>query len=254
MESEFKELLDREKHKKDVKKYFSAHIDVLVDMVNYGSWLIPRAYDSSQKKLEDAIIIGVLLKQVVTMIDSVEVLTSNATIYPAFLQSRAAFEASLFIDWIIKENSEKKTKYYYVFNLRNKRKWDLRLIEGTPQQQKFTNDIQELSDYINIQSKDAQEIAQKELLDINRVLNQDAYKDIDTEFQKINIKRGIDLNWYSPIIKNGSLGTIAKDTNRIPEYLFFMKKARKLCIQLHTLTILNSLTQKEELWKNGSWF
>lgn len=108
MESEFKGLLDREKHKKDVKKYFSAHIDVLVDMVNYGSWLIPRAYDSSQKKLEDAIIIGVLLKQVVTMIDSVEVLTSNATIYPAFLQSRAAFEASLFIDWIIKENSEKR--------------------------------------------------------------------------------------------------------------------------------------------------
>ena len=94
-ETEFKPILDRHKHEGDAKQYFSKHIDLLVDLANYGSNLIPRVYDSSNKKLEDIVVIGVLLKQVVSMIDAVEILVSNGAVGPANLQARAAFESSL---------------------------------------------------------------------------------------------------------------------------------------------------------------
>jgi hypothetical protein len=76
-ENEYKELLDRQRHKDDVQRYFANQISVLTDIIDYGTWLIPRAYDSSPKKLEDVVLIGVLLKQVVGMIDALEILVSN---------------------------------------------------------------------------------------------------------------------------------------------------------------------------------
>ena len=36
-EKEFKMILDREKHEGDVKQYFSKHIDLLIDLANYGN-------------------------------------------------------------------------------------------------------------------------------------------------------------------------------------------------------------------------
>jgi hypothetical protein len=121
MESENKLLLDREKNKRDVEAHFFAQKSLLKELVNYGSWLIPRAFDSSAKKLEDAIIIGVLLKQVVTMVDAVQVLISEGVVTPALLQSRSALEASLYIDWILLNATSKKANYYYVSCLRNDR-------------------------------------------------------------------------------------------------------------------------------------
>ena len=76
-EKEFKSIIDRERHEKDAKQYLSKNINFLTDLVNYGSNLIPRAYDSSNKRLEDIIVIAVLLKQVISMIDAIEVLISK---------------------------------------------------------------------------------------------------------------------------------------------------------------------------------
>jgi hypothetical protein len=218
-ENEFKTLLDREKHKADVQQYFSDQIGVLTEMVNYGTWLIPRAYDSSQKKLEDVIVIGVLLKQVVSMIDSVEVLVSNGAIYPAFLQARAAFEASVYIDWILKEDANRKAKYYYVSNLRYERLWVLRIIEGTPEQREFTNDIQDLAPYVNF-SSDIQKKAKERLPEIDRILNQDNFRPINDHFEMLKKKRRGEPYWYQPLLQRISLRIIAEEVRRGPEYVY----------------------------------
>ena len=126
-EKEFKQIIDREKHKKDARQIFSKQIDLLVDLVNYGSNLIIRAYDSSKKKLEDAIVIGVLLKQVVAMIDATEILLCHGSPQSADIQLRSALEASLYIDWMLKSELQKKAKYYYISNLRNMKLWALKL-------------------------------------------------------------------------------------------------------------------------------
>lgn len=162
------------------------------------------------------------------MTDSIEVLISNAIALPGFLQGRAAFEASLYIEWILKEDSDNRAKHYYVSNLRNKRYWDLRMIEGTQQQEKFSNDTQELNSYVNFKEPDVQELAKEELADINRVLAQDNLKQIDNEFERLYKDRKFEHNWYAPITKRNSLRQIASDINRIPEYIFYYEIGSKV--------------------------
>jgi hypothetical protein len=226
-ENEFKKLIEREKHKADVQLYFSSQIDVLIDIVNYGTWLIARAYGSSQKKLEDVIVIGVLLKQVVSMIDAVEVLVSNGAVYPAFLQARAAFEASLYIDWILKGEADRKGKYYYVSSLRNERLWALRIIQGTPEYHEFTAEIEDLAHYANLRSSQIQSVAKNRLSEIDRILNQTSYKLINNELETLSNKRKREVFWYQPFLKSASLKRIAKDVGRSGEYVYFYERGSK---------------------------
>ncbi len=221
METEFKKLLNRQKHIEDSQKVYSKHHEVLKDMVNYGSWLIPRAYDSSKKGWEEIITIGVLLKQVVMMIDAVEVLASNAITVPGFLQSRAAFEASLYMEWILKDDSENRAKYYYASNLRKNRIWALRMIEGTEQQKQFYDDTKELTPYLNFSEKWMKDEAQKQLKDINRILSQDSFKNINENLEDLYRSGKREPNWYAPLAKRNSIKWIASNVNRMPEYLFF---------------------------------
>jgi hypothetical protein len=229
-ESEFKKILDREKHKDDVQKYFSSQITVLTDMVNYGTWLIPQAYDSSQKKLEDIMVITVLFKQVISMIDAMEIIVSNGTVYPAFLQARAALEASLYIDWILKENTVKKARYYYVSNLRNEHLWALRMTEGTTEQQEFTIEVTDLAPYRNFKNSNIQQIAQERLKEIDNILSQDNFKLINHEFESLKKKRrNREPYWYQPILQKISLKRIAKDVERLSQYVYiYQEKGSKI--------------------------
>jgi hypothetical protein len=57
-----------------------------------SSNLIIRAFESSSKQMADVVLFEVLLKQVVAMIDAVEVLLSAGIAQPAYLPSRAAID------------------------------------------------------------------------------------------------------------------------------------------------------------------
>jgi len=179
-EKEFKLILDRAKHEADVKQHFSKHLDLLIDLANYGSNLVPRAHDSSKKKLEDHIVIGVLLKQVVAMIDAVEILISKGAVDPANLQARSAFEASLYIDWFLKGEPEKKAKYYYVSNLRNQRLWALRFKTGTKEEEIFAESLRGLEKYIKTADLDSVErLADEQLTEIDKLLAKPEWYEIN---------------------------------------------------------------------------
>ena len=227
-EGEFKKLLDRGKNIADAKQCFSDYIELLIDIVDYGNWLLPRAYDSSNKKLVDAIVIGVLLKQVIAMTDSVAILISNGTAYPASLSIRTALEASLYLDWILKGDSEKKVNYYYVSNLRDYRLWALRIIKGTPEEQKFSNDIQDLTTYFeNFNKPDIQEMTKKQLSAVERILDLGNFKIINLELEELYKKLKRELNWYHTLVKPPNLKQISKEVGRYPEYGFIYSSGSK---------------------------
>lgn len=107
-ETEFKALLNRDETIADVKEHLSPWLDLLRDLSNYGSNLIPRCFSSSARELKDAVVLGTLLRQIVTMLDGVEVLLSNGAPYTAQLQLRALLEASIYIEWILESDGDKK--------------------------------------------------------------------------------------------------------------------------------------------------
>jgi hypothetical protein len=228
-ESEFKPILDRDKHEGDVKQYFSKHIDLLVDLANYGSNLIPRVYDSSDKKLEDIVIIGVLLKQVVSMIDAVEILVSKGAVGPANLQARAAFESSLYIDWILMSESEKKAKYYYVSNLRNQRLWALRLKSGTAESEVFSKTFQYLEKHLNtIGLENIEKQAEEGLGKIDSLLTRNGWKEINLEFdRRKDRKTGTERYWYK-MLGITSIRQLAEQVGRLGEYDLFYSRSSEV--------------------------
>ncbi len=58
--------------------------------------------------MKDIIVLGTLTRQVVAMLDGLELLLANGAVYVAGLQSRALFEASVYIDWILKDDTERR--------------------------------------------------------------------------------------------------------------------------------------------------
>src|SRR5689334_11373067 len=116
-EAEHQGLLNRSATITDAKRAFPAQLKLLREVTNYGTNLIPRAFTSSGKTLKDVILIGTLLRQVVAMLDAVEVLTSNGAVYAAGLQARTLFEASAYLEWILKQESEKRAYHYHVHTL-----------------------------------------------------------------------------------------------------------------------------------------
>jgi hypothetical protein len=101
-------ILNRGEATNVVEEHFSSQTALLRDLANYGSNLIIRAFDSSPKKMAEVVICGVLLKQVVAMVDAVEVLLSAGCGHAAYLPARAAFEASVYSDWMLFSDGERK--------------------------------------------------------------------------------------------------------------------------------------------------
>jgi hypothetical protein len=222
VETEYSAILNRKKHKKDFDDNFSDIEKLLKDIVNYGSNLIPRCFGTSKRKLEDAVIIGVLLKQVVSMVDAAEILISNSALYSSQLQARAGFEASIAIDWIIKSDTEKKAKYFYVANLRKDMLWAQRVTGQSPDQEKFNQMAGELSKELIEKTDEIKEDAKKQIGQINRLLSSPTYSDINNVFQvyKDNRRLPFEPSWYSPLGIT-SVRQMCIDVKRLPEYEFF---------------------------------
>lgn len=229
-EKELKLIIDREKNKEEARRIFSKQIEVIVDLVNYGSNLVVRAYDSSARKLEDIIVIGVLLKQVISMVDAAEILASQGAPRPAYLQVRSAFEASLYIDWILLSESEKKAKYYYVSNLRNIRLWTLRYLPGTQENVYFSKLISDLEGYIEpkLVTEEEKKEAKHQVVEIDRILSQDGYREINGEFERRRSKKtGAEAYWYKPLGIE-SIMKLAEDVGRLPEYIIYYSRGSEL--------------------------
>lgn len=220
-EKELKPILDRERHKEDARRIYSKQIELLVDLANYGSNLIVRAFDSSKKQLDDVIVICVLLKQVVSMLDSVEVLVSHGIVNPASLQTRCAFEASLYIDFILAGDSEQKARYYYVANLRNKRLWESRYIRGSGDREAFSHVFEYLEGYMAPENPKLVAEINKDIEDIERVLKQDNFVNINEKYEKMRVKKKKEEAFWYKAYGVQSLRQIAKMVGRLAEYEIF---------------------------------
>jgi len=219
-------LLDRKQVESYVHDHFSDVLVLLKDVVDYGTHLIPRAFLESGRRLEDAIVIGVLLKQVVTMADAFHILVSVGSLQAAYLPARSAFEASLYIDYILKDESERKARHYYISNLRRQRLWALRLLQGTPERDGYMHVI----GYLDLDSKpDLQTRAQQELDTINMALSQANFIDINAEFERLlNSNRpNVDPSWHDPLGPR-SVRSIAEKVQRLHEYDTFYSQTSEI--------------------------
>lgn len=223
-ESEYKPLLDREKAVADVKNHLSHWTALVHDVTSYGSNLIPRTFTSSPRQLRDAVLIGVLLRQVVAMLDAMDILLSNGATYASHLQMRALFEASVYIDWILRCHSATKTDYFYVHNIRRKRMWAAKTQPGFTESELFLRMMNDAG----VPLTDAAKKSSKELIgEIDGVLGQPKFSGINADFDRYRKKKGREVAWYVPL-GPASFAAVARAVNKEAYYTIFYSIASEV--------------------------
>jgi len=175
-EPELTSIINRLESELNAKTAYSKQIELLTDLVNYGSNLIVRAYDSSKRDIDDIMIIAVLLKHIVQMLDGVQLLISGGNAHAATLQARSAFEAYLYMLWIMKGDSIRKSRYYYVFEIRKQRKWALRATPNTKEREKVYGNIQRIRFRASCKLGQTRRNGKDQSLGIDSVLSQPTFE------------------------------------------------------------------------------
>ena len=189
--------------------------NLLRDLANYGSHLIPRAFSSSSKTLGDAVVIGILLRQLVAMIDAIEILLCRSAVHAATLQLRAMFEASVYIEWMLAGDRETKAAYYYVHNLLRLRLWAMRVQSGTAESSSFKDIMNKASLPVDETLGDE---GKRQVQEIDRVLSQARFVAVRDEFQDWKKRNGRRPAWYSPLGVT-DLRNMAINVNKEPLYV-----------------------------------
>lgn len=230
-ERPLKGILDREEARAIVEAHFAAQLAFLRDLANYGSNLIYRAFDSSPRQWTDVVLCGVLLKQAVAMVDGVEVLLSAGCGHAAFLPARTAFEASIYAEWILKADSERRARRYIVGNYREDRRWALRSIPGTSDEIAIRQLTEMLGFNVHKDRPTLGDEGRARLIDIDEVLSQPLLAEIDKEYNDALAgakKRKYDFEWYQLGGGPTSIRKLAENVGRLPEYEFFYSKGARV--------------------------
>lgn len=220
-------ILNREEPRAIAKQHFGRQTALLQDLADYGSNLIVRAFESSQKGMAEIVVCGVLLKQMVAMIDASEVLLSAGCGHASFLPARTAFEASLYIDWILKADSERRAIRYIVGNYRDERLWARRAIPGTIEEKATSRIAAMLGLDFQAERPTLATDARNHLAEVNRILAQSDLKTIDKEFTTARGNRKRDPEWYE-LDGLKSIRQVAENVGRLPEYEFFYAKGSQV--------------------------
>ena len=229
-EQEHPALLDRKTVTADAEKHLTPWLDLIRDLVNYGTNLIVRCVQSSERKTKDRVVLTILLRQAVAMLDSVEVLLSKGCSHTANLQMRALFEAAVYIDWILASDSERKALYYHVHNLRRKRMWAGRTQPGSPE---ATNFAAEMGKYGLNLTDDLKERSRQQVQEIDQILAQPELAVINADFDAANAKRRLkrDVAWYVPLGPQ-NFAAIARATGNSALYVILYSGASE--VMLHS--------------------
>jgi hypothetical protein len=244
IEKAHKYILDRETPRQFAQSHLQDSLSLLRELANYGSNLIPRCFISSAKEVKDLVILGSLLKQFVAMVDGAEILLSEGAQHAASLQIRALFEQQLYIAWMLKEDTERRARLYYVWNLRKRRYWNNATIAGTPENAKFAPHFAKhpKSKMLSL-SPDMKKAIVNELAEIETLLRSPLYGGLNAEFDRSKGKKLRDVPWYKPFGGVSSIKEMADCLGYSHEYDISYDQ---LSAVAHSTTFFKQVVAKSE--------
>jgi hypothetical protein len=105
------DILDRNLSKKAAQPITGPLCSVLQEIVNYGTMAHVRCH-STFSVAEEHLVILFSHYQIIEMLDAVEVMLQESVCFPIRLQLRACFENLLYMDYVLKGDSDTKGLCY----------------------------------------------------------------------------------------------------------------------------------------------
>ena len=233
-ETPHKILMDRESSPRVMAERYAPQLNLLTEMANYTSNLIPRAYQNSERQLRDVIVCFTLLKQVGTMLDAVDVLARAGAVTAAFVPARVAFEASLYLEWMLVSDGAKKAAHYYVGNIRAERLWAKRATSGSRESSVFIEDMKQLGVDLYTGRTELDSEAAKLIAEADAILGQPSLVEANAAFDTWIAARARpgktpprEPEWYK-VLGKSSIRSIAKELLRLPDYIVWYGKGSQV--------------------------
>ena len=189
-------MLNRDEARVFIKQNFQDQLDVMEDIINYGTHLIPRCFKSSEKSITDAILIFVLLKHIVEMFDAVHILLKECSVLASYLQTRSMLESGFYLEYILKEKekTESRAAHFYVWNQRKHLFFSESSLDRTEGKEGYLDELEETTEDRETEFDQARKHAQDAVDQIGKILELDDFKSVNEEF--INLKKPFP-NWFS---------------------------------------------------------
>jgi hypothetical protein len=191
MSDSFKPILDREGVEATIVEHLHEPISLLKELVDYGTALIPRAFNSSPKDFQATYLLFVQLQQFVAHLDAAQDLLSKGCCLSCSLQVRSLLEGYMMLKWILEAETENKISHLFVSNLRKRRAWQSIAVPGSPEATRHSDAAKNLT----VPPETATGIA-KEISQIDTLLADPKYATINTAFDKAKGKKSYDPHWY----------------------------------------------------------
>lgn len=209
--------MNRTMAESNASEHLSPYTNMLSSIVDYGTELIGSAYQASDRGMTDAIVCGVFLKQIVTMADGICTLLVAGSGEPAYMLGRTIFETSLLMEWMLKDDCERRGLRFYVADLRDQRKWANFHQDAASDPEKAVLHIQQ----------------------IDRVLSSGPLQEVNAEFDssRTGKYRHYDPDWYA-LDGVQSIKDLAKRLNRSDVWNVFYSMGSKV---VHTTTYTNHI-------------
>jgi hypothetical protein len=191
---------------------FQDAIDLLNELVSYGTNLVVRAFTSSDRDLKAICVLLVQLRQFLMHLDGIAILLAVGNCGTADLQLRSLLETAHVIEWILANDTEAKINYLYIANLRRRRQWQGIAIAGSLEAARHSGAASQLK----VTAQERQEIAD-EVRRIDTVLGQSPFDAINAAFEPHYARRGFDQPWYE-VYGAKSIRDVADQIGKLKEY------------------------------------
>jgi hypothetical protein len=225
-----KRLLDRD-GAMTMAANFQDAIDLVNELINYGTNLVVRAFASSDRGLKAICVLFVQLRQFLTHLDGISMLLAAGNCGTADLQLRSLLEGAHLMEWTLAKDTEAKIQYLYVGNLRRRREWDKSVISGTPEFAKHFD----VTAGLQIAPEDLKEVT-AEGAKIDELLGKPPFEAINAKFTPHYTQRGFDEPWYK-VYGAASIRSIGDELGRLKEYTYIY-------------SVLSGVTHGSDIWKN----
>jgi hypothetical protein len=230
-----KAVLDRE-NAVEAAKHFKDSLDLLNDLLDYGTYLVPRAFVSSPRDLKAICIIFFQFRQFLVHLDGVATLATAGNCATATLQLRSLLETAHTLEWLLTSDTSAKINHLCVANLRKRRRANSMLVPGSPEAARDPG----AAGRTTLTPDQLREITD-EITKIDTRLASPPFNTINAKFESTYAKRGYDSPWYEvyarPAKHKLSLRTISDEINRAEEYT-------------HIYSPFSNVSHGSDIWKS----
>lgn len=215
---EYKPLLDRKRSVADAQPIIAVACPLLREVINHASWAFRRcdaASDEHAGENED-LAPFVLYRHLIELADSAEVLFASACANGAVPVVRAAFEASVSLDYILQTDYTRRSLAWTCAYLNDRIAMHERLDTRTAAGRAFGTVF---SDELNGAELAAYDAAPR-VSGLRKVLDREQFREVREEHRKWAKKLRRPPDWFQ-LVGETSRRTVARAVGRETEYLSF---------------------------------